>query len=359
MRPARGVVVALALCAVAALGEPLAAQLPGATVRSVNWPIRTREHVDLWLHGFAMISNDTSAIPLFRVGYRETLVAARTKAAVVTDLDVNHDMLAKRLRENPALVNAQFLVLPFVTWGEFAATIDEFAKADGNPKKAKTREQAFFFEIFGKVFPAKADREFARVLANSLTNESDLFYHVWWVNEMRRRENTLAAIDSIWHRVMYPKLQGFLNHSQQPVGDLILSVALEGEGRTGSDVRQRAQVAVGFPDSPDHAMDAVYAFAHEIVGPLTGSAVDDNTTPAEKRSGIATTIGSYALVRGGELLLAHISPELANGYMRFYLHTAGVTFDGDPMPAFARAFPIPVPMLNSIERQISISLGGI
>ena len=343
----------------AATTQPLAAQLPGTIVRSTAWPIRSRELVDLWLHGFAMISNDTSPVPLFRVGYRETLIAARTHAAVATDLDVNHDMLAKRIRENPALINAQFLILPFNTWSEFAETIDDFAKADGNPKKAKTREEGVFFEIFAKIFPAKADREFARVLANSLTNESTLFFHAWWVNEMRRRETTLAAIDSIWHRAMYPKLQGFLNHSQQPAGDLILSVVLEGEGRTGSDMRQRPQVTVGYPDSPDHAMDAIYAFAHEIVGPLTAPAVDDNTTPAEKRSGIATTIGSFALVRGGELLLAHISPELAAGYMRFYLRVAGVTFDGDPMPAFTRAFPIPAPMLDSIERQILISLGGI
>jgi hypothetical protein len=359
MRTARGVLVALAMCAVAAVARPVAAQLPGATVRSTAWPIRSREHLDLWLHGFAMISNDSSPVPMFRVGYRETLTAARTKAGVVTDLDVNHDMLAKRLRENPALVNAQFLALPFITWGEFAATIDAFAKADGNPKKAKTREEGVFFGVFAKVFPAKADREFARVLANSLTNESALFFHSWWVNEMRRRENTLAAIDSVWHRAMYPKLQGYLNHSQQPSGDLILSVTLEGEGRTGSDVRDRPQVAVGYPDSPDHAMDAIYAFVHEIVGPLTGPAVDDNTTPAEKRSGIATTLSSFALVRGGELLLARVSPELAAGYARFYLHIAGVTFDGDPMPAFARAFPIPKAMIDSIERQISIALGGI
>jgi hypothetical protein len=359
MRPARGVVIALALCAAAASGSPLAAQLPGATVRSTAWPIRTREHVDLWLHGFAMISHDTSAVPLFRAGYREALVAARTKAGVVTDLDVNHDVLANRLRENPALINAQFLPLTFSTWGEFAATMDAFAKADGNPKKAKTREEGIFFEWLGKVFPAKADREFARVLVNSLTNESDLFYHVWWVNEMRRRENTLAAVDSIWHRVMYPRLQGFLNHSQQPAGDLVLSVVLEGEGRTGSDARQRPQVTVGFPDAPDHAMDAIYAFAHEIVGPLTGPAVDDNTTPAEKRSGMATTISSYALVRGGELLLARIAPEMTAGYTQFYLRTASVAFDGDPMPAFTRAFPLPRGMLESVDRQLSISLGGI
>jgi hypothetical protein len=116
---------------------------------------------------------------------------------------------------------------------------------------------------------------------------------------------------------------------------------------------------VGFPDSPDRAMDAIYAFAHEVVGPLVGPSVDDNTTPAEKRSGLATTIGSYALVRGGALVFAHFSPELGSAYERFYLRLAGVTAEGEPTAAFTHAFPIPAAMVESIARQISISFGGI
>jgi hypothetical protein len=350
---------ALALCVIAGAAAPCAAQLPGASMRSVKWPLRTREHVDLWLHGFAMISSDSSPVPLFRRGYRDALTAARMKASAVTDLDVNHDALAKRLRENPALHNAEFVALSFPAWEELVATIDAFVKADGDPRKAKTRENAAAFAALARLFPAKADRDFARTLTNSLQNERDVFFHSWWVDEMRRRDRTLAAVDSLWERELHPRLQGFLTHSDQPAGDLILSLVLEGEGRAVSDPRERAQVAVGFPDSPERAMDALYAFAHEVVGPLTGPALDDNTTPAEKRSGVATLIGSYALVRGGALLLAHLSPELAAGYARFYLRVAGVAFDGDPMVALARAFPIPPPMLDSIARQISISFGGI
>src|SRR6266481_8528456 len=101
---------------------------------SVKWPVRTREHVDLWLHGFAMISADTSPVPLFRRGYSETVMAARVKASATTDLDVNHDALAKRLRDNPTLVNAQFLPFSFDTWEALVTTIDAFVKADGDPK---------------------------------------------------------------------------------------------------------------------------------------------------------------------------------------------------------------------------------
>jgi hypothetical protein len=344
---------------VAVVPAPCAAQLSVASMPSVTWPLRTREHVDLWLHGFAMISNDTSPVPLFRHGYREALLAARTKASAVTDLDVSRNVLMKRMRENPALVNAQFLAFAFPTWEELAAAIDAFAKADGDPKKAKSRESAAVFPVLARTFPSKADRDFARTLTNVLQNEKDVFFHAWWVEEMRRRDRTLAAVDSTWHRGLRPRLQSFLNHSEQPNGDLILSLALEGEGRTVSDARGHGQVAVGFPDSPEQAMDAMYEFAHEIVGPLTGPAVEDNTTPAEKRSGVATTIGSFALVRGGALLMARLSPDLAAGYARFYLRVGGVSFEGDPMTAFARAFPIPRPMLESIDRQIAICFGGI
>jgi hypothetical protein len=357
VRQARRFLTALALSAVAAL--PSAAQLPGASMTGGKWPIRTREAVDLWLHGFAMISSDTSPVPLFRRGYREALTAARSKASAVTDLDVNHDALAKRLRENPALVNAQFLVFSFESWEALVATIDAFVKADGDPKKAKSKESAAAFTNLARLFPAKADREFIRVLANALQNEKDVFFHLWWVDEMRHRERTLAAVDLIWQAELRPKLQGFLNHSQQPNGELILSPVIEGEGRAVVDVKEHSLVAVGFPDSPEHAINAVYAFAHEIVAPLTDPEVADNTTPAEKRSGTATTIGNSALVRGGGMLFAHLSPELASGYARYYLNLAHVTYDGDPMTALARAFPLPKAMVDAIERQLSISFGGI
>ena len=306
-----------------------------------------------------MISADSATVPLFRRGYQGTLTMARTKAAAVTDLDVNHDALAKHLRENPALINAQFLAFAFTSWDDLVAAVDAFVKANGDPKRARSREEAAEFAEMARLFPNAADRDFARMFTNSLQNEKDVFFHAWWVDEMRRRAATLAAVDSIWQAEMLPRLQGFLNNAGMPQGDLILSLAIEGEGRTVTNPRDRSQVAVGFPDSPADAMDAMYALAHEIVGPLTGPAVDDNTTPAEKRSGLATTIGSYALVRGGELVLAHLSPALGTGYAKFYLGLAGVTYEGDPMPAFAKTFSIPGPMLNSIARQVAISFGGI
>src|SRR5688500_20120613 len=47
------------------------------------WPIKTREHVDLWLHGFAMLQGDTTFVPFFKRGYRTNMKVRKTRANVV------------------------------------------------------------------------------------------------------------------------------------------------------------------------------------------------------------------------------------------------------------------------------------
>ena len=59
--------------------------------------------------------------------------------------------------------------------------------------------------------------------------------------------------------------------------------------------------------------------AHEAVGNIAGTAVGDNTTPVEKRNGTAEKYLAIATVRGGEMLVTRVAPELADGYMAFYL----------------------------------------
>jgi hypothetical protein len=320
---------------------------------------KSREHVDLWLHGFAMISSDSSVVPLFRTGYRDALTAARHAANAVTDLDANRDALAARLRANPALVNAQFLALSFGNWESMAEAIDAFLKADGNPRQARDQRTAAEIAAMAAAFPSREDRDFARRMRNALASERDRFFHQWWVDEMRRRDAALQAVDSAWQREYRPRLQPFLNHTQQGNGEVVLSLPLEGEGRTVSEGKLHSVMAVAFPESRERAAEAIYGLLHEMVGPLTGPAVDDNTTPAEKRSGGAARLGAIALVRGGALLAARLSPETAQGYARFYLHAAGIAFEGDVMIAFAKAFPVPAGLLESVDRQIAIAFGGI
>src|SRR6476469_10645501 len=82
------------------------------------WPIKTREHVDLWLHGFALLQEDTTFVPFFRRGYGSDMIVLKNRANVVTQLDANRDRLRSRLAVNPQLINAQFVQLSFSSWTE-------------------------------------------------------------------------------------------------------------------------------------------------------------------------------------------------------------------------------------------------
>src|SRR5919199_456862 len=84
------------------VGGAAAAATPGVTT-DAPWPLKTREHVDLWLHGFAMISEDTTRVPFFRRGYRDQMVVLHNRANVTTSLDVNRDQLRSRLAINRGL----------------------------------------------------------------------------------------------------------------------------------------------------------------------------------------------------------------------------------------------------------------
>lgn len=324
-----------------------------------QWLIKSREHVDLWLHLFAMISDDSAPVPLFRRGYRQAMTVERNRTRVTTDLDANRELLVQRLRANPALVGAQFAALSFGSWAELDAALDLFVQADGSPRAARDQRSAALISFFAGIFPAREDRDFARRLLNALRSERDKFYHEWWLAETRRRNRSLDAVDSLWHKRYLPKLRSYLNHTQQADGAMLLSPALEGEGRTINGDKRQNVIAVGFPETPALAMDAIYAMTHEMVGPLTGAVVDDNTSPADKRSGASGRLSSLAQARGGALLCARISPEFAQGYARFYLRAAGVPADGDVMKAFAKAFPLSQALLDSIERQLDVAFGGI
>src|SRR5512133_2965469 len=74
-----------------------------------QWPINTYEHVDLWLHGFAMIQDDSTLVPFFRRGYKAEMTDLKRRSNVTTQLDVNIAKLRSRFAQTPRLVNAQFV----------------------------------------------------------------------------------------------------------------------------------------------------------------------------------------------------------------------------------------------------------
>ena len=186
---------------------------------------------------------------------------------------------------------------------------------------------------------------------------------------MRTRAAVITAVDSLWQRVYRPKFDRFLTNTGQRTGDIVLSVPVGGEGRTGLGRDRQTVVVVPFPQRVEDAADVLLVFAHEITGPLVASVVADNTTPAEQRAGAADRVLSVGQVRAGAMLLARIAPELTAPYMRFYLAHVGALEAGAARDAsvsetaltlqFAQRFPLPDTIRGALERQIEIVLGGI
>jgi len=230
-----------------------------------------------------MLQEDTTFVPFFRRGYSTDMIVLKNRANVVSQLDANRDKLRARLTLNPQLVNAQFVPLSFATWRELTQTVDLFVRAGGDPRAASSQGQASAIAFLAAYFQTGADRDWLRLFVQSLDDESSRFYHSYWLQQQRERSNVLDLVDTLWQRTYRPRMQRFLNNTQQAQGSILLSLPLDGEGRSLTNGKQSNTITVTFPERPSDAVEAIYVIAHEAVGGIASTAVNDNITPEQRR----------------------------------------------------------------------------
>jgi hypothetical protein len=329
------------------------------TAPTTIWPLKTREHVDLWLHGYALLQEDTTFVPFFKRGYSTDMIVLKNKANVVSQLDANHDKLRARLTTNPQLVNAQFVPLSFATWSDLTQTVDRFIQANGDPRAASSQGQASEIAMLAAYFQTPADRDWLRLFVQSLNDESSKFYHSYWVEQQRERSNVLDLVDTLWQRTYRPRIQSFLNNTQQAQGSILLSLPLDGEGRSVTSGKQSNTITVTFPERPNDAVEAIYVIAHEAVSGIAATAVNDNITPEQRRTGLGERYQSAAAVRGGALLIQRTSPEILDGYMRYYLKSVNRPAGANLQATFTGTFALADTIRDALIRQMDVVLGGI
>jgi hypothetical protein len=325
----------------------------------VIWPIKTREHVDLWLHGFAMLQEDTTFVPFFRRGYSTEMIVLKNRGNVVSQLDANRDKLRARLATNPQLINAQFVPLSFSSWSELTQTVDVFVRANGDPRAASSQEQAAAIAYLAAYFQTGPDRDWLRLFVQSLDDESTRFYHSYWTQQQRERSNVLEFVDTQWQQTYRPRIQRFLNNTQQAQGTILLSLPLDGEGRSLTNGKASNTITVTFPDRPNDAVEAIYVIAHEVAGGIATTAVTDNITPEQRRTGLGERYQSSAAVRAGALLVQRTSPEILDGYMRYYLKSVNRPAGANVQSTFTATFSLPDTIRDALVRQLDVVLGGI
>lgn len=325
-----------------------------------QWPVKTREHVDLWLHSFALLQDDTATVPFFDRGYRERITILKNSRSIYTKFDEQRAALAADPVTAKHILDAQFLPLYFGTWQEMQQAFEYFLRAEGDPRRANNREVQAIVAFLAQSFPRAEDRAWLRKLVDAVQAEYDGFYKAYWLEQFRARERALAVTDSLWQSTWRPGLQRFLNYTQQASGDLILAMTLGGEGRALPAGERANQYAVAFPASPDSADVLLFTFAHEAAGAIVRVAVNDNLTPAQQRAGLGNTYAAAGLVRGGALLVEAVVPGAGERYARYYLAQMGKTApEGGALAALAEAFPMPEIMIAEMQRQIALSLQGI
>ena len=371
---ARSLLALLALaagCSASNMPKPTSAPMPdarstaqptGGAMPLVNttWPVRNREHLDLWLHAYALLDRDSALVPYFDRGYRDRMLAVRRERNVSTLLDSSRAALLQRIAVNPALAtNGQFLPLYFESWDQMRQMIDLAIRSNGNPNASNDPATRTYIAIIVNAFPTAPDREWLRTFTQAAGDESQRFYHQYWMTQVSARARVQQHVDSLWQRQWRPAMQRFLNNTQQQNGELYLSLPLGGEGRTVKFGKQENAIATPFPGSLDASDEVLYVVAHEATGALASSAIEDNTTPAERRAGTTTRYEQASAVRGGALLLERVLPSAVPGYMRYYLRQAGRPSPTDPRAAFTAAFALPDPIVAAIGRQLDVILGGI
>jgi hypothetical protein len=346
---------ALAACTSAATTGDTGTPTPAQTARV--WPVLTRQHVDLWLHGYAMLLRDTAVVPVFRRGYRDRVQTARTQRGINGMLDANRERLQSRLSVSPALFNGQFVPLYFANWDQMRQVISLFIQAEGNPQAAGDQTTAQYFAVLRQSFATQADRDWLRLFTEALEDERRQFYQLYWSQENGSRIALIRAADSLWTTTYRAKLTSFLNNTQQETGDIILALTLGGEGRTVNFSSRQNAVAVAMPEGD--AREAIYVFAHEVVGSIVATAVNDNVTPTEARMGAAARLIPVGQVRAGAMLLQRVAPELVAGYTRYYLSQGGFSTTGDIAARLVSSYSLPDMIREAIDRQLNVVLGGI
>ena len=345
---------------------PAAPSISQEVIGQTPWPVKTRYVVDLWLHGLAMLSTDTSRTPPFRRDYRDAMIVAKNSRNILTQLDQNAEMLQHGLRVNPRLMDGARLALREGSWEEMGNDIAAFLTSGADSASGKKRpsvlttwkraprtsqETSEMMAALGAIYRTDADREWLKTFALSLTDEHSKFYEQYWREQQRALRPALAAADSQISQRYLKQFRSYLRGVQLQTGEVLLSLPLGGEGR--SILEGQHSIAIGFPASPDSSLDAVYELAHEIVSPVAEQAVRERIAPAEFRSGIGAQLESPAKVRGGAMLLQRAVPELVAGYERHYLAEARITSGGaDLDSAFVRAFPLRQSIIDGMDQRL-------
>src|SRR4051812_27147652 len=222
--------VALAACSTGT-GAPETSPTPSASQAQapIGWPVRTAEYVDLWFHGYAMLTNDTAKVPLYEPGYRDRMMKVRRDLNVTTALDANRQALQDGIARNPELGNGQFAIFLFASFDELVRVSQQFVRNEGSPNTVNDPTTQQLFVGLRNYFRTVSDREWLRLFVMSLQEEQTRFYQSYWTAQQADRAAARQALEVAWTGTYRAKFQRYLRNERLTDGTFLLSLPLGGE----------------------------------------------------------------------------------------------------------------------------------
>ena len=263
------VLVAVGCAGVGGSGASSSDTAPAASSAPVSpWTVKTSYVLDLWLHGYAMVQRDTTQVPFFRRGYRQMIASAKSSGGVSTQLDANAAALQRGLDANPGLVSGQFLGLQERTWEEMQADIAAFLDANGDPAAARDSTMRPAIAAYAQSYPDKPARDMAAPLCAVAGGRAHTLLPAVLEQSPAGARSRTRPRGLALHESLLPAIARISEQRATGRGEILLSLPLDGEGRTITS--GQSAIAVEFPARPDSAIEAVYVFVHEALGPHPG-----------------------------------------------------------------------------------------
>ncbi|HWP03726.1 MAG TPA: hypothetical protein VNL96_09740 [Gemmatimonadaceae bacterium] len=322
---------------------------PRMSARDPYWTLTTREHVDLWLHGFARLLPDTFRVTLFDNAYSQRVTAAR--GAMRTVLDDSSVKLRSFVERDPRLAQAQFVALYFSSWTELSRAVRAFLASSEVSGSGALREYA----VLRSYFPTAEGRAFLAMFHAALEDEGRRFFSEYRARELRQRATAFALTERHW-RELGPLLDRYLRNSGQLRGTVLASLVLRGQGRTLPQA-EGVTVVVGYPRDSASALEPLFTVVREITAAEASRVVAAHATSAERLGSDVESLESVASVRAGAFLLDRIAPDLAAEYRRFYLGLAGAS--GSSERELRAVYALPGAIADALANRIAIILEGL
>src|SRR6185503_16741243 len=181
MKKVLSIAAALVVLACSSGGYPESTPSPSTSPNApVGWPVQTAEYVDLWLHGYAMVMNDTAKVPIFDRGYRDRMLDRRRQLNLTTSLDANMATLRDGLSKSTGVENGQFAIFNFASLDELVRVSRQFIQGEGSPQTVNDPTTQQLFLALRTYFRTVAERDWLRMFVDALQDENAKFYQSYW-----------------------------------------------------------------------------------------------------------------------------------------------------------------------------------